>query len=174
MILVTGASGFVGHAIMESCRDTMASPSLRNASYDDVKRIIEDSGADIIINTAAIADISECMADPDASYTANVQLPVFLAKASKGRKLVCFSSDQVYGGLDDYGPYTEERVKTTNIYAEHKLEMEHRVLDICSDAVILRAEWMYDYYLKKTNYFMNMKKAKGTVSFSSRNFRFHS
>ncbi len=171
MILVTGAKGFVGHKIMELCKETVASPSLRNASADDVKRIIEESGADIIINTAAIADIGECMAAPDASYAANVQLPVLLAKASEGRRLVFFSSDQVYGGLDDDGPYTEDSVKPANIYAEHKLEMEQRILDICPDAVVLRAEWMYDYYLKKTNYFMNIINAKDTVSFSSRNYR---
>ncbi len=171
MILVTGATGFVGHKIMEKRGDTVASPSLRNVSEDEVKRIVEESCADTIINTAAMADISECVADPEASYIANVQLPVYLAKVSKGRKLVCFSSDQVYGGLDDDGPYIEEHVKPANVYAEHKLEMEQRVLDICPDAVILRAEWMYDYYLKKTNYFMKMINAKGTVSFSSHNYR---
>lgn len=171
MILVTGATGFVGSKILESCEDTIAAPSLRNVSEDDIKRIIEESGADTIINTAAIADISECMADPEASYIANVRMPEYLAKASNGRKLVCFSSDQVYGGLDEEGPYTEENAKPANIYAEHKLVMEHRVLDICPDAVILRAEWMYDYYLKKTNYFMNMINAKDSVSFSSRNYR---
>ena len=29
MILVTGVNGFVGHKIMEMCKDTVASPSLR-------------------------------------------------------------------------------------------------------------------------------------------------
>lgn len=58
-----------------------------------------------------------------------------------------------------------------NLYAEHKLEMEQRVLDIVPEAVMLRAEWMYDYYLKKPNYFMNMINATGAVSFSSRQYR---
>jgi dTDP-4-dehydrorhamnose reductase len=49
--------------------------------------------------------------------------------------------------------------------------MEQRVLDICPDAVMLRAEWMYDYYLKKSNYFMKLISAKDTVSFSSKQFR---
>lgn len=29
MILVTGANGFVGHKIMQLCKDTVACPSLR-------------------------------------------------------------------------------------------------------------------------------------------------
>jgi dTDP-4-dehydrorhamnose reductase len=62
-------------------------------------------------------------------------------------------------------------VKPDNIYAEHKLEMEQRVLDIAPDSVVLRAEWMYDYYLKKSNYFMNILNAEKSVAFSSQQFR---
>ncbi|WP_049946244.1 SDR family oxidoreductase [Butyrivibrio sp. WCD2001] len=171
MILVTGATGFVGNKIMKICNDVVAAPSLRNASEEQVRRIIEESGADTIVHTAAISDIGACEADSEASYIANVQIPCFIAKAAEGRKLVCFSSDQVYSGLEDDGPYTEENVKPANIYAEHKLEMEQRVLDICPDAVMLRAEWMYDYYLKKPNYYMNIINAKESVAFSSMQYR---
>ena len=171
MILVTGATGFVGHKIMQLCGDTVACPSLRGMSEGDIQRMVEESGADIIIHTAAISDIGTCQANPEASYMANVQIPVYLAKAAKNRKLICFSSDQVYSGLDAEGPYGEDTVKPGNLYAAHKLEMEQRVLDIAPDAVMLRAQWMYDYYLKKSNYFMNILNAKDAVSFSSRQYR---
>ncbi len=171
MILVTGASGFVGSKIMQTCKDVLPCPSLKNASEDDVRRIVEESEVDTIIHTAAIADIGVCKADPEASYRANVTLPVYLAKASKNIKLICFSSDQVYGGADEIGPYTEDMAKPNNVYAFHKLEMEQRVLDINPDAVLLRAEWMYDYYLKKPNYFMNIINTESAVKFSSRNYR---
>ncbi len=171
MILVTGASGFVGSKIMEVCRDVVASPSLRNASQEQIKRIIDASGADTIVHTAAISDTGICQENPEASYEANVQIPVYLAKAAEGRKLICFSSDQVYNGLEDDGPYTEDKADPANVYGKHKLEMEERVLDICPDAVMLRAEWMYDYYLKKSNFFMNMINAKGSVAFSSGQYR---
>ena len=154
MILVTGANGFVGHKIMKICEDTIAAPSLRNVRQEDVNRIIGESDADVIIHTAAISDIGVCQADPDASYYTNVQVPLFIAKASKGRKLICFSSDQVYSGCNEKGPYCEDTVKPGNIYAEHKIEI-----------------WMYDYYLKKSNYFMNIINAEVTVSFSSSQFR---
>ena len=171
MILVTGANGFVGSKIMQMCKDTVACPSLREVSEEVVKRIVEESGADTIIHTAAISDIGMCQADPEASYIANVQIPIYLAKAAKNAKLICFSSDQVYSGADEEGPYSEDMVKPNNIYAEHKLEMERRVLDIAPEAVMLRAEWMYDYYLKKTNYFMNIINAKESVCFSSGQYR---
>jgi len=171
MILVTGANGFVGNKIMQVCKDTVACPSLRGVSADEVKRIVEESGVDTIIHTAAISDIGACQANPEASYFANVEIPIYLAKASKNVKLICFSSDQVYSGADEDGPYSEDMVKPNNVYAKHKLEMEQRVLDIEPNAVMLRAEWMYDYYLKRQNYFMNIINAKKSVCFSSHQYR---
>ena len=152
MILITGANGFVGHRLMETVTDAIAAPSLRNATQEDIKRFIEESGADTIIHTAAISDIGVCQSDPEASYLANVRLPLWIAQASAGRKLICFSSDQVYSGSDEDGPYTEEMVAPGNVYAAHKLEMEQRVLDCLPDAVILRAEWMYDIRSPRPNY----------------------
>ena len=171
MILVTGSTGFVGKKLMQFLKDAIPCPSLRNMTEDDVYRIVDESGADTIIHTAAISDIGVCEKDPDASYIANVAIPVFLAKAAKNKKLILFSSDQVYSAAESDGPYTEDMTAPGNTYAKHKLEMENRVLDIASDAVMLRAEWMYDYYLKKPNYFMNIINAKDPISFSSNQYR---
>ena len=171
MILVTGAGGFVGKRIMQQCKNTIACPSLRNASWEDVLRIVEESGADTIIHTAAISDIGVCQADPEASYRANVLLPLHLAKAARGRKLILFSSDQVYSALEEDGPYGEDRVKAEHVYGRHKIEMEQRVLEMDPEAVMLRAEWMYDYSLEKPNYFMNVLNAREPLSFSSRQYR---
>ena len=171
MMLITGASGFVGKKIMEQSKNVIAAPSLRNLTEDQIRKIVEESEADTIVHTAAISNIGECEKDPEASYIANVKIPVYLARAANGRKLICFSSDQVYGGMDDDGPYTEEKVKPSNIYAKHKVEMEQRVLDICPDAVMLRAEWMYDYNPKRSDYFMNILNAENSVAFSSKQYR---
>ena len=171
MILVTGASGFVGEKILKTCKDTIPCPSLKNATEDEVRRIVLESGADVIIHTAAISDIGECEKNPEDSYVANVLLPVYLARASKNIKLIAFSSDQIYSGYGNEGPFSEDTVKPSNLYSRHKLEMENRVLDINPDAVLLRAGWMYDYYLKKSNYFMGILNAKDSVSYSSTEFR---
>lgn len=171
MILITGAAGFVGRRLMETVPGAVAAPSLRNASQEDVKRIVEESGAAAIVHTAAISDIGACQADPEASYRANVQIPLWLARAAGNRKLVCFSSDQVYSGSKEAGPYSEEMTAPGNVYACHKLEMEQRVLEILPEAVMLRAEWMYDLRAPKPNYLLNILRAEGTVAFSSRQYR---
>ena len=171
MILITGAAGFVGRRLMETVPGAVAAPSLRNASQEDVRRIVEESGAEAIVHTAAISDIGACQADPEASYRANVQIPLWLARAAGNRKLVCFSSDQVYSGSKEAGPYSEEMTAPGNVYACHKLEMEQRVLEILPEAVMLRAEWMYDLRAPKPNYLLNVLRAEGTVAFSSRQYR---
>lgn len=171
MVLITGANGFVGQRLIETLKDAIPAPSLRDATQDDIKHIIEKSGADVIIHTAAIADIGICQSNPDMSYYANVQIPLYIAKASKGKKLICFSSDQVYSACSEDGPYSEDVVNPGNIYASHKLEMERRVLDILPSSVMLRAEWMYDMDSHKGNYFTNLLNAEKSVSFSSSQYR---
>ena len=61
--LVTGANGFVGRKLMETCKGTVPCPSLRDATEDQILRIVEESGADTIIHTAVISDIGACAAN---------------------------------------------------------------------------------------------------------------
>ena len=171
MILVTGSTGFVGSNIIKSRNDVIPCPSLRGRSEDEIKMIVEQSGADVIIHTAAISDVRTCEENPEESYLANVKIPLYLARAAGRRKLICFSSDQVYAGSKEFGPFTEDMAKPNNTYARHKLEMENRVLDLLPDSVMLRAEWMYGYYQKKLNYLMLILNATDSVRFSSKAYR---
>ena len=67
------------------------------------------------------------------------------AACASGAKLLAFSSDQVYAGITQPGPLPETLpLQPTNVYGRCKLEMEQRVLELCPDAVLLRASWMYD------------------------------
>ncbi len=161
---------------MQDIEGAVASPSLRNASEEEVRRLLEESGVEAILHTAAISDIGQCAEDPEGSYQANVLLPVYLARAAKacGIKMIGFSSDQVYSGLEEEGPFKEETVKPGNLYAEEKIEMEQRVLDIDPTAILLRAEWMYDNVSYKGNYFLNLlgQIEKGEIPVqSSQQFR---
>lgn len=99
-ILITGARGFVGARLMKELEGAIAAPSIQGMNEEQIKRIVEESEADVIIHTAAISDVGTCEKTPEASYHANVLLPVYLANSSDGRKLICFSSDQVYRGCE--------------------------------------------------------------------------
>lgn len=171
-ILVTGAHGFVGARIMHELKDAVPSPSLKNIDEEDVKRIVHTEEPDIIIHTAALSDIPTCERDHDASYRANVELPVWLVRT--GIKTVLFSTDSVYSGSKNDGPYNENDVNPANVYAKHKLEMEKCALDINPNTIILRATWMYDMPMygvaNRGNFLINMLRYK-EISFSSTQHR---
>ncbi|MBR3927390.1 MAG: sugar nucleotide-binding protein [Clostridia bacterium] len=150
-ILVTGARGFVGARVMEYFKDAVAFPSEILRAAEPEKGVIEyvkRVQPAAIIHTAAISDIGECEKDADASYLANVVLPDALNKAAfeEKIKILMFSSDQVYTGMKEEGPYSDEieLPEPTNTYACHKLLSEKRTLDKNPDCVHLRATWMYD------------------------------
>lgn len=163
-VMVTGAHGFVGARAAQHYKDAVCAPGelVRNAG-EALMDYIKGQHPDLILNCAAISDIGTCEKNPDASYAANVMLPVVLAKAAKAvhAKLISFSSDQVYTGCVEAGAYKETDLlpPPANVYACHKLEAEQRVLELTPDAVMLRATWMYDMPVygeeNRGNFFVN-------------------
>lgn len=149
-ILVTGSHGFTGARAMSMLDATVACPSelLRETDEQRIVAYVSEVNPSVIVHAAAISDIGACERDPENSWRANVLLTQALARAARavGAKLVAFSSDQVYTGCKDEGPYREDTPlpAPANVYARHKLEAERRALDIWPESVMLRATWMYD------------------------------
>lgn len=185
-ILLTGAGGFVGSRICQQWQGryelcTLPRGFLRTADEAAIRAQVETLRPDVILHTAALSDTGYCARHPAEAYRANVELPVWLARAARqtGAKLVAFSSDQVYAGVQQPGPLPETLVlRPANIYGQYKLEAEQRVLDLCPDSVHLRAAWMYDlpgYGLPiRGNLPLNLLRAalKGeAVRFSRNDFR---
>ena len=170
-ILLTGARGFVGSRIADAM-DVVAAPSLRAMTDEDIRRLVGETGPDVIIHTAAVSDIGDCARDPEGSFRANVEIPLALVRT--GVKAVLFSTDQVYSGRTDEGPYAEDVTAPANLYAEHKLEMERRALETNPDTVLLRAAWMYDmpkYGIRnRSNFLVNMLR-ESELAFSSTQYR---
>ena len=151
-ILLTGAGGFVGSRICQQWQGryelcTLPRGFLCTADEAAIRAQVETLRPDVILHTAALSDTGYCARHPAEAYRANVELPVWLARTARqtGAKLVAFSSDQVYAGVQQPGPLPETLVlRPANIYGQYKLEAEQRVLDLCPDSVHLRASWMYD------------------------------
>lgn len=185
-VLVSGAGGFVGARIMTQLADRYtlcAFPKGMLAAADEaaVAELVRCEQPDVILHTAAISDTGYSEQHPAESYRANVELPLWIAQVARqtGAKLVSFSSDQVYAGLDAVEPFTEDRsLSPANVYGRHKLEAEQRVLDVLPDAVLLRATWMYDlpgYGLPiRGNFLLNLLTAamrQETLRFSGSDYR---
>ena len=185
-VLITGAGGFVGSRVLQQWQgkyELCAFPKgfLCTATETEVLTQTRARNPDVILHTAALSDTGYCAQHPAEAYRANVELPVWLARAAQQTKakLVAFSSDQVYAGTKQQGPLSEALdLHPTNIYGQYKLEAEQRVLELCPDSVHLRASWMYDlpgYGLPiRGNLPLNLLRAalKGeAVCFSRNDFR---
>ena len=151
-ILISGSSGFVGSRVLHQWQGraelfTFPRGSLAAADESAIRRFVETVQPDVILHLAALSDTGYCQQHPEESQRANVELPVWMAKAARdtGAKLISFSSDQVYAGVTQPGPLPETLpLSPANTYGQHKLEAEERVLALCPEAVLLRAPWMYD------------------------------
>ena len=151
-ILISGSSGFVGSRVLHQWQGraelfTFPRGSLAAADETAIRRFAETVQPDVILHLAALSDTGYCQQHPEESQRANVELPVWMAKAARdtGAKLISFSSDQVYAGVTQPGPLPETLpLSPANTYGQHKLEAEERVLALCPEAVLLRAPWMYD------------------------------
>ena len=185
-VLITGAGSFVGSRVLQQWQgkyELCAFPKgfLCTATETEVLTQTRARDPDVILHTAALSDTGYCAQHPAEAYRANVELPVWLARAAQQTKakLVAFSSDQVYAGTKQQGPLSEALdLHPTNIYGQYKLEAEQRVLELCPDSVHLRASWMYDlpgYGLPiRGNLPLNLLRAalKGeAVRFSRNDFR---
>ena len=185
-VLITGAGGFVGSRVLQQWQgkyELCAFPKgfLRTATEMEVLAQTRARDPDVILHTAALSDTGYCAQHPAEAYRANVELPVWLARAAQQTKakLVAFSSDQVYAGTKQQGPLSEALdLHPANIYGQYKLEAEQRVLELCPDSVHLRASWMYDlpgYGLPiRGNLPLNLLRAalkEETVRFSRNDFR---
>lgn len=185
-VLITGAGGFVGSRVLQQWQGkyelcTFPKGFLCTATETEVLTQTRARDPDVILHTAALSDTGYCAQHPAEAYRANVELPVWLARAAQQTKakLVAFSSDQVYAGTKQQGPLPEALdLHPANIYGRYKLEAEQRVLELCPDSVHLRASWMYDlpgYGLPiRGNLPLNLLRAalKGeAVRFSRNDFR---
>ena len=63
-ILITGAHGFVGTRLMKELEGAIAAPSIQGMNEKQIRQIVEESEADVIIHTAAISDVGICEKSP--------------------------------------------------------------------------------------------------------------
>lgn len=151
-ILITGANGFFASRFYKFYKNkydilpfTSKELDVRNEASFISKA--KEYKPDYIINTAAITSTEICENNPEFTRNININGNVNAAKASEitGAKMIYLSSEQVFNGNPEPGPYTENTlpIPSTN-YGRHKLEGEKIVKEMLKDNVwILRFTWMF-------------------------------
>src|SRR5919197_4227860 len=127
-VLVTGAAGLLGSAIVDAFSSTTTVEAADHAALD-----IADSGAveralahlcpDVVINCAAYNDVDGAEEDAHAALRVNAIAVGGLARAARahGATLVHYSTDFVFDGETDR-PYVEtDPPNPRSVYAASKL-----------------------------------------------------
>lgn len=169
-VLVIGASGLVGRYILRKAErkgyeafGTCFSSSEKGLLHldirreDDVRRLIQDLNPDMVILPAAYADVDGCEENPDHSYEINVIGTANVAKASRGRRFIYFSTDYIFDGED--GPYPEDAYPSpVSTYGLHKLIGEYEVLRRHENPTIVRTAWVYGWGGRRLGFVLHVIK----------------
>lgn len=152
-VLISGAAGFFASRFYNLYRDKYNLVPLKRNDLDirDEKKVlhlIKKIKPDFVLHTAAIADTGMCERDRDSSYNINVLGSINIAKACSivKAKMIHLSTEQLYNGNAEPGPYSEETIPIPNtIYGMHKLQAEEEINKILEEAFILRLTWLFGF-----------------------------
>jgi len=150
-ILITGAEGFFASRFIQYYKEKYKVIGLNHDSLDitDERKTIETIMRycpTYVVHAAAISDTTKCERNPERSFDINVKGSLNVAKACQNAKakLIYLSSDQVYNGNTEGGPYAEECIAVPNtIYGNHKIQGEIGISHILQNVVILRLTWLF-------------------------------
>lgn len=160
-ILITGADGFFASRFIQYYKEKYNIVALNHSKLDitnekETITMVKKINPVYLVHTAAISDTGLCEKNYDLSYNVNVKGAINMAKACEisNSKLIYLSSEQVYNGNIEEGPYSEEcEAKPNTVYGNHKLEAENEIKKIVPQTVILRLTWLFGLpeRNKKTN-----------------------
>jgi dTDP-4-dehydrorhamnose reductase len=145
-ILVTGATGTLGHAFARICQKRNLAYRLLSrhdmdiADPESVERALARHRPWAVINASGYVRVDDAERDAERCFRENTVGPAVLAAACgrHGVHLTTFSSDLVFDGARD-APYVEsDPVAPLNVYGKSKAEAETRVLDANPDALVVR------------------------------------
>ena len=150
-VLVTGAAGQVGRALLASVPVGFEARGATHASLDiadaeQVERQVAEFGPDVIVNAAAYTAVDKAEGEQATAARVNVDGVTHLARAAlaHGARLIHVSTDFVFDGRG-CAPYRpSDPAAPLSVYGATKLAGERQALSILGEqALIVRTAWLY-------------------------------
>jgi len=162
-LLVIGASGLLGSKIFVQAgsrydvkgtfnpevdgKQSWRLEPLDIGSKEEVERIFEKAGPEVVILTAAMTNVDACERQPLVANRVNATGPELVARSCKkaGAKLLHVSTDYVFDGSKNR-KYTEEDVpRPISVYGQSKLAGERAVLKTLPGSIVARPAVLYGW-----------------------------
>lgn len=147
-ILVTGASGQLGHDVCKALGDAAVGISSKDTDITDEKKIteyIKKLGPEAIIHCAAYTAVDKAEGEKERCFAANTHATGYIAKAAAeiGAKLMYISTDYVFEGKLDRPYETSDLPNPINVYGASKLAGENAVKEALEKHFIIRTSWVF-------------------------------
>ena len=163
-ILITGSNGLLGQKLVYNLKQRKdvelyataigenrlidksgySFLSLDITDRNNVNKVIENVGPDVIINTAAMTNVDACEINKEACWKINVDAVNYLVEASikSNSHFIHLSTDFVFDG--ESGPYSEKDTPNPlHYYAESKLAAEKIIQKKSNNWAVLRTIIIY-------------------------------
>lgn len=149
-ILVFGGTGRTGQVVcrvaVESGAEVLA-PAHAACPLEDAEAVSEmvlGSGAELVVNCAAISGLEACGDDPLCAHLINAVAPAAMALACRhtGARFVHLSTDYVLDGRRDGLKDESAKCRPACVYAESKREGELQVQEAWAESIIARVSWI--------------------------------
>ncbi len=169
-VLVTGASGMLGHDVVELLEAehhevvALAHDDLDVTNRDAVRRTIERELPHTVINCAAFTAVDLAETHPDEAFEVNAQGAGYVSEATAavGARVFYISTDYVFDGKK-LEPYVEsDPVNPLSVYGRSKLEGEVLTADANARHTIVRTSWLFGRHGK--NFVDTMLRLAGQQS----------
>lgn len=149
-VLVTGADGQVGRALLESFAGSAEvigfnRACLDLANADQIRERVRAVAPDIIVNAGAYTAVDRAETERDLAFAINASAPRILAEEAlrASALLIHYSSDYVFNGSKE-GPWVEDdATDPLNVYGASKLAGEEAIRSVGGPHLIFRTSWVY-------------------------------
>ena len=150
-ILITGANGLVGRALVEHCSASgdevfgYDHTGLDITDHDAVESVIAARSPDAVINCAAWTDVDGCETNPQKAAEVNSFGPENLAWACRntGALFITISTDYVFDGEKD-GFYTQrDQPRPISVYGTFKLAGERQAQGAHARTIVVRTGYIF-------------------------------